>query len=176
MTLPASIGIGIAWFLVWLFAQAAFHKISAPGYYQELVHRYIPAVEASRLWVALIASLETGIALCLVVPQWRVLGLVAAAALLLAYGALMASEILRGGAGAQCGCAGPDSSLGTSWGLVLRNGVCALLALSGLAGVDAAEVSWMGLTLAGFVALFAALVYLTAEQIISNAQWMAGEA
>jgi hypothetical protein len=176
MSLPGSVGVGIAWFLVWLFAQAAFHKISAPGYYQALIHRYVPAIRGGRIWVALVASLEVGIALCLVVPQWRALGLVAAAALLLVYGALMASEILRGGAGAQCGCAGPDSSLGTSWALVIRNGVCASLGLLGLAGTGTAEVSWLGLALAGFLALFTALVYLTIEQIVSNAQWMAEEA
>jgi hypothetical protein len=175
MTLPGSIGIGIAWFLVWLFAQAAFYKISAPEYYQELVHRYVPAIPGSRMWVALVATLEVGIALCLLVPQWRALGLIAAAALLLVYGALMAIEIMRGKAGAQCGCAGPGSSLGTSWSLVLRNGVCASLALLGLAGIGAADVSWMGLTLAAFLGLFAALVYLTVEQIVSNAQWMAEE-
>ena len=176
MTLPDSIGTGIAWFLVWLFAQAAFHKISAPGYYQELIHRYVPTIPAGRMWVASVATLETGIALCLLVPQWRVHGLVAAAVLLLFYAALMASEILRGRAGSQCGCAGPDSSLGVSWALVLRNGMCASLALLGLVGAGTAEVSWLGLVLAGFLALFTALVYLTAEQIVSNAQWMAGEA
>ena len=167
--------MGIAWFLAWLFAQAAFHKTSAPEYYQELVHRYVPAIPSGRIWVALVATLEVGVALCLLVAQWRALGLIAAAALLLVYGALMAIEIMRGKAGAQCGCAGPGSSLGTSWSLVLRNGVCASLALLGLAGIGAADVSWMGFTLAAFLGLFAALVYLTAEQIVSNAQWMAEE-
>ena len=176
MALPASIAIGIAWFLMWLFAQAAFHKISAPGYYQDLVQRYVPGIGGSRMWVAVVATLETGIAVCLVVPQWRSVGLVAAATALLAYGALMASEIVRGRAGAQCGCAGPDSSLGISWALILRNGVCASLALLGLAGLGSTDASWLGFMLAGFLALFAALVYLTAEQIVSNAQWMAGEA
>tara|TARA_R110001599_G_scaffold353859_1_gene600548 strand:+ start:50306 stop:50836 length:531 start_codon:yes stop_codon:yes gene_type:complete len=176
MTLPAAIGIGIAWFLVWLFAQAAFHKINAPGYYQELVQRYVPAMGGGRMWVAMVATLEAGIALSLLVPAWRAAGLIAAAALLLAYGALMASEMLRGRAGAQCGCAGPDSSLGVSWALVLRNGVCAALALLGLAGTATTDVNWMGFMLAAFLALFAALVYLTAEQIVSNAQWMAEEA
>jgi len=60
---------------------------------------------------------------------------------------------------------------------VLRNGVCAAIALLPL-GMSAAAVpsTWAGAGLAVFVAVFAILVYLTAEQIISNAQWMAGEA
>lgn len=76
----------------------------------------------------------------------------------------------------QCGCAGPDSQLGISWALVVRNGICAALAALALSASTLVEVSWLGVGLAGFVAMFMALVYLTSEQIISNAQWMAGEA
>jgi hypothetical protein len=176
MTLPGSIGIGIAWFLLWIFAQAAFHKITAPVYYQQLMQRYVPGLPGGRLLVALVAMVETGIALSLLVSQWRETGLVAAATLLLAYATLMASEILRGRAGMQCGCAGPDSQLGISWALVVRNSICAALAVLALSASTLVEVSWLGVGLSGFVAMFMALVYLTSEQIISNAQWMAGEA
>ena len=176
MTLPGSIGIGIAWFLLWIFAQAAYHKITAAVYYQELMQRYVPGLPGSRLLVALVAMVEVAIALALLVSQWREIGLVAAASLLLGYAVLMAGEILRGGAGMQCGCAGPDSQLGISWALVVRNGICAALALLALGASTLVEVSWLGAGLAGFVAMFMALVYLTSEQIISNAQWMAGEA
>ena len=176
MTLPGSIGIGIAWFLLWIFAQAAFHKITAPVYYQQLMQRYVPGLPGGRLLVALVAMVETGIALSLLVSQWREIGLVAAATVLLVYAILMASEILRGRAGMQCGCAGPDSQLGISWALVVRNSICAALAVLALSASTLVEVSWLGVGLSGFVAMFMALVYLTSEQIISNAQWMAGEA
>ena len=176
MTLPGSIGIGIAWFLLWIFAQAAFHKITAPVYYQQLMQRYVPGLPGGRLLVALVAMVETAIALSLLVSQWREIGLVAAATVLLVYAILMASEILRGRAGMQCGCAGPDSQLGISWALVVRNSICAALAALALSASTLVEVSWLGVGLAGFVAMFMALVYLTSEQIISNAQWMAGEA
>ena len=87
----------------------------------------------------------------------------------------MTRQALRGETDMQCGCAGPDSQLGISWGLVVRNGVCAGLALLALTADDAAAVGWAGLCLSLFIALFAVLVYETSEQLISNAQWMAGE-
>ena len=87
----------------------------------------------------------------------------------------MASQILRGQADMACGCAGPDSRLGISWALVVRNGICAALALLAVTAAGAADGGWVGLGLSLFVAVFAALVYETSEQLISNAQWMAGE-
>ena len=176
MTLPTTIGLGIAWFLLWLFAQAAYHKISAPVYYQQLIQRYIPGLPGGRFLVAMVAAAEVGVALSLLLSQWREFGLIAAAIMLLLYAVLMASEILRGRAGAQCGCAGPDSQLGISWALVVRNSVCAVLSVLALAGSSLVEVSLLNVGLAGFLAMFIVLVYLTSEQIISNAQWMAGEA
>ena len=132
MTLPGSIGIGIAWFLLWIFAQAAFHKITAPVYYQQLMQRYVPGLPGGRLLVALVAMVETGIALSLLVSQWRETGLVAAATVLLVYAILMASEILRGRAGMQCGCAGPGLAIGHQLGAC-----CAKRHLRGIGGVGA---------------------------------------
>lgn len=174
MNLPATIGVGLAWFLGWLFAQAAFHKVSAPQYYRRLMTRYLGG-PGGGVAVWLVAALEAGIALALILPQWRAAGLAAAAALLVLYAGLMASQILRGSSDMQCGCAGPDSQLGISWALVARNGVCAVMALLAMTSTADVDVGWLGLSLSLFVAVFAALVYVASEQIISNAQWMAGE-
>ena len=174
MTLPAIISDGLAWFLVCLFCQAAFHKLGAPRYYSQLMTRYVGRLGGG-LAVWLVALLEAGIALSLLLPQSRAAGLAVAAGLLLVYGGLMASQVLRGETGMQCGCAGPDSQLGISWALVARNGVCAGLALLAMTSGEAASAGWVGLIVSLFVALFAVLVYETSEQLISNAQWMAGE-
>ena len=175
MTLPDLIANGLAWFLAWLFARAAVHKLTAAGYYGPLIHRYLPAIPAGKAWVLLVAATEAGIALALLLPQSRAGALGAAAMLLLAYAALMAGQILSGRTDMACGCAGPDSSLGVSWALVVRNGICAALALLATTAANAATGGWAGIALSCFVAVFAALVYATCEQIISNAQWMAGE-
>jgi hypothetical protein len=143
---------------VCLFVQAALHKLAAPAYYRRLMTRYVGRVGGG-MAVWLVTLLEAGIAL----------------SLLLVYGGLMASQLLRGETAMQCGCAGPDSQLGISWGLVIRNGVCAGLALLAMSSGGAANAGWIGLVISLFVALFALLVYETSEQLISNAQWMAGE-
>lgn len=174
MSLPAIISDGLAWFLVCLFVQAALHKLAAPAYYRRLMTRYVGRVGGG-MAVWLVALLEVGIALSLLLPQSRAAGLAAAAGLLLVYGGLMASQLLRGETAMQCGCAGPDSQLGISWGLVIRNGVCAGLALLAITSGGAASAGWIGLVVSLCVALFALLVYETSEQLISNAQWMAGE-
>jgi hypothetical protein len=174
MNLPAMIGNGLAWFLLWLFAQAAYHKLGAPQYYRQLMTRYAGGT-AGGIAVWLVAAVEAGIALSLLVSRWRTAGLAVAAALLLFYAGLMASQILRGSIGMQCGCAGPESQLGISWALVIRNLVCAGLALLAITSPAGGGGGWLGAGLSLFVAAFAALVYVTSEQIISNAQWMAGE-
>jgi hypothetical protein len=175
--IPEAIGIGLAWFLVWLFGQAAWHKFGAADFYLQLMRRYLGPIPGGRLSVRAVATVEGLTALSLLLPQTREVGLLAAAALLLAYAGLMALQLLRGRADMQCGCAGPDSQLGISWALVMRNGICAALALLTLgAAASVVPASWGGLGLAVFVAVFAVLIYLTSEQIVSNAQWMAEEA
>jgi len=174
VSLPAIISDGVAWFLVCLFVQAAWHKLGAPQYYRRLMTRYVGRLGGG-IAVWLVALLEAYIALSLLLPESRAAGLAAAAALLLAYGGLMASQVLRGESNMQCGCAGPDSQLGVSWALVIRNGVCAGLALLAMTSGGTADAGWTGLVISLFVALFALLVYETSEQLISNAQWMAGE-
>lgn len=176
MVIPDPLATGLAWFLVWLFGQAAWHKFGAPDFYAQLVRGYLGALWPGRMAVWLVAALEAAIALSLLLPATRAYALVAAAILLLGYAGLMAMQLRRGAADMQCGCAGPDSQLGISWALVLRNGVCAGLALLALTAAGGGLPGWTGLALAVFVALFAVLVYQTCEQIISNAQWMAGEA
>lgn len=167
--MSAILGTGLAWFCVWLFAQAALHKLFSHQYYRGLMVRYVGDI-GSGVAVWLIAALETFIVLMLILPQWRVAGLAAAAVMLVFYAALMITQLVRGEAGMQCGCAGPASSLEISWALVVRNGVCAGLAILAMSSGSALPDGLLGVCLSGFVALFTVLVYLSSEQNISNAQ------
>jgi hypothetical protein len=74
-----------------------------------------------------------------------------------------------------CGCAGPDSALAVSPALVVRNLVCAALALLALlpSAIISAGMLDFGLSLS--CAIFLSLLYLCSDQIIANAQYMAGE-
>lgn len=165
---------GLAWFLAWLFARAALHKLRAVDYYRVLIGRYL-GTAGSAPAVYLLAVVESVVAVLLVLPHLQRLGLVLAALFLLFYGALMALKILFGGADMQCGCSGPDSPLQLSWALVLRNLVCAGLASLALARVSIPASDWLHWPGSFGVALIAATAYLFCEALISNAQFMAGE-
>jgi hypothetical protein len=173
--LPELISTGVAWFLAWLFGWAALHKFRAPAYYMRLIQAHVPQLPGGSLLVWVVAALELAIALALVVPLWRTAGLQAGAALLVAYAALMSVQLARGVTDMQCGCAGPASSVSISVALVVRNLVCAALALLALAPLAGVPVGPPGTMLSAFVAGFAVLVYLCSEQLISNAQQMAGD-
>ena len=167
------IGNGLAWFLAWLFARAAWHKALAPGYYHVIMRRYAGAAGSVLVWP--LAVSEAAVALALLLPRWSFAGLGFAATLLLFYGGLMASQILRGRADLQCGCSAAGSPLQVSWALVLRNGVCAGLAVLAMSSQGAMLSGWLATLASAAIAVFAILAYLLCEALISNAQWMAGE-
>jgi len=167
------IGNGLAWFFAWLFARAACHKVLAPEYYRTVMSRYAGA--AGSALVLPLALAEAVLGLALLLPRWRLPALAFAAALLLLYAALMALQILRGQAGMQCGCSGPGSPLQVSWALVLRNVVCAGVALLAMSAVGTAASSWWAGLASAAIAAGAVLAYLAGEAIIGNAQWMEGE-
>jgi hypothetical protein len=173
--LPELISTGVAWFLAWLFAWAALHKFRAPGYYTRLIHAHVPRLPATSLLVWLVAALELAVAVALLVPQWRQGGLLAGAMLLAAYAGLMAVQLARGVTDMQCGCAGPDSAVSISVSLVTRNLVCAAVGILAIAPADGAPAGLAGTALSAFVAALAVVVYLCSEQLISNAQQMAGD-
>lgn len=167
------IGNGLAWFFAWLFARAACHKALSPGYYRTITSRYAGAAGIALVWPLALAEAAT--ALALLVPQWRLAGLACAIALLLLYAGLMALQILRGKAAMECGCSGPGSPLQVSWVLVLRNGICAGLALLAMSSAGSAVSGWWATLVSVTLAVGAALAYLAGEAIIANAQWMEGE-
>jgi hypothetical protein len=173
--LPELISTGVAWFLAWLFGWAALHKFRAPAYYGRLIRAHLPQLPAVAPLVRVVAVLELAIALALVVPLWRTAGLQAGAALLVSYAALMALQLARGVTDMQCGCAGPASTVSISVALVVRNLVCAALALLALTPLAGVPVGAAGTMLSAFVAAFAVVIYLCSEQLISNAQQMAGD-
>lgn len=164
---------GIAWFLLWLFAQGVFHKLSAPRYYQQLMGRYLgTAVGTVAPFAA--ALVEISIVVALLCADFRWAGLAAAAACLLAYAGLMAGQIFNGGAGMDCGCAGPQQGIGLDWALVLRNGVCAGLALLAMSRAEHGAAGLWAALASALVALVAIALYQVSGQIIRHAQWMEG--
>jgi hypothetical protein len=172
--MPAPVATGVALFLCWLFAAAAVHKLRSPDYYSRLVSAYLPAPGIARLAVPVIALGELCVALALLVPASRSAGFAAATAVLTGYALSMTWQYLRGRADLACGCSGPASTLTVGPALILRNLVCAGLA-GALVFAGKGPLGLMGLALGVFLALFMVFVYLCTDQIIANAQAMAGD-
>ena len=172
--MPAPVTIGVSLFLCWIFGAAGVHKLQSPAYYSRLVSAYLPSPGIARLAVPAIAVGELCVALALLLPASRSLGLAAAGAVLAAYAMSMTWQYLRGRADLECGCSGPASSVTVGPALILRNLVCAGLAAS-LVFSGHAPPGAMGMALAVFLALFLVFVYICSDQIIANAQAMAGD-
>jgi len=169
------IGNGLALFFVWMFAVAGIQKIRAPNYYLGLISSYMPALPIGRFVLFSLASYELALALCLLLPQTRAYGLMGSALLLLAYAAMMAWQVWRGGADMDCGCSGPASELTVSPALVVRNLVCACLAVLAMFALAGVAVGVVGMVLSVVIASFIITFYLCSDQLIANAQQMAGE-
>jgi len=166
---------GLAFFLVWLFVAAAVHKLRAGPYYQDLLSSYFDTVEIGVAGVRLLAVAELAIAFLLLAPQTRNAGLAASALILLFYALMMALQIKRGRDDIACGCAGPASMLTVSPVLVARNVVCAGLAIFALAGAVALPLGISAYGLAAGIAGFMIVLYISSDQLIANAQMMAGD-
>ncbi|MEP1470885.1 MAG: MauE/DoxX family redox-associated membrane protein [Halieaceae bacterium] len=173
--MPEFLVISIALFLAWLFATAGMHKLRSPAWYAGLISRYLDVQKLSRGLVVVVAISELACAILLLLNETRVLGLVLAAILLVAYAALMMLQLQRGRADMNCGCAGPASDTTISPGLVYRNLVCAGLAvLAATLPLQGAEWSLALLVTSALVSLFLALVYIACEQLIANSQRFSG--
>lgn len=175
IVVPDLIATGVAWFLAWLLGTAAFHKACNIEHYQRLMGKYLNDSSVGSVFVWLVAAVEMSLALAMLLPQMRGAGLAAAALLLIAYAGLMGVQLARGAADIKCGCAGPASETTISPTLVLRNLACASLTLLAMSPTISVDSGVAGIGLALFVATFATLIYLGSEQLIANAQQMAGE-
>lgn len=169
------ISIGLSLFLAWLFVTAGMHKFKASDYYRELMSSYFDSLSVSRPMVAAVGCAELFVAALLLLPQSRTVGLLLAALILSFYAAMMAVQIKRGRDDIACGCAGPASMLTVSPALVLRNLLCAILAVVACFLPEFSTPVFSSYTLAAGIAVFVVVLYICSDQLIANAQMMAGD-
>jgi uncharacterized membrane protein len=169
------ITIGLSLFLVWLFATAGVHKFQARDYYRDLMSSYFESLVVSRSMVVVVGATELFVAVLLLLPQTRLAGLLLAALILSFYAAMMAVQIKRGRDDIACGCAGPASMLTVSPALVLRNLLCAILAAVACLLPELSSPVLSSYTLAVGIAAFIVVLYVCSDQLIANAQMMAGD-
>jgi len=149
-----------------VFVAAASHKLRDPGRFRATLAEYRLLPEGL---APLVAVAEVAAAGALLVPGTRAAGLLAAAVLLLVYGAAIAINLARGRRDIDCGCAGPGVRRPISGWLVARNAALAAAALVGLAPVHPRGLVWVdAVTVAGATAALAAC-YASLDRMIAHA-------
>jgi Methylamine utilisation protein MauE len=147
-----------------LLAHAALAKLADLSLFEQHLAAYRAPQGALHALSLAIPSLELAAAALLLSP-WRAAGGALAAALLLAYGGVMAWHRWQGH-DLDCGCGGDP--LPVSWSLVARN---ALLALIALAAASAMTTRAMGLADFAVVAasvVLAVLLYAALNQVLRH--------
>jgi hypothetical protein len=160
--------------LALLFFVAASHKLRDLGRFRATLgeYRLLPA-GLTPLAAVLVVAVEVAAAGALLVPGARAAGLLAAAAVLVLYGAAIAINLARGRRDLDCGCAGPAVRRPISGALVVRNAALAALALAGLLPVRPRALLWVdALTVAGATAALAAF-YASLDRVIAYAPGLA---
>jgi uncharacterized membrane protein YphA (DoxX/SURF4 family) len=172
-----------ALFMLWVFAQAGWHKVSKVNeyYYSNLVSQYFALhqvvndslrKEQQLTWikrlVKLIGVFELGLAFALVIPSARYFAALLTVAVLLGYMSMMAYQLYRGKLDMDCGCGASTGPLKISSSLLVRNLTFSVLTLLCLSN---GQSEFSSLTVITFVvALIAILLNSIIEQLIANDQ------
>jgi hypothetical protein len=168
---PAAAGIVVGALALILFG-AAWHKLSEPSAFLSSLAGYRLLPEAT-LDVAAraIPVIEIALGLGLLIPATRIFALIGAALLLLAYGAAIGVNLVRGRSYIDCGCGGAAHPL--SWGLVVRNSVLAAAALAVSGPTVERTLGWLDAftLIAGVLAFYVA--YLMVDELLRQASRMA---
>jgi hypothetical protein len=160
--------------LALLFGAAAMHKLrdlrrfrATLADYQLVPLRFVPLVALG------LAGIEAIAAATLVATPARRATALAAAALLLVYGAAIGINLVRGRRHIDCGCAGPAASRPLSGWLVARNVLLAALALAGTAPLQPRPLLWIdGFTVVAASVVLAAL-YASFDRMLADAPLLA---
>jgi hypothetical protein len=146
----------------------AIEKLREPELFRDAVDNYrlLPAAAVPLLARSL--PLFEGLAGALLLPAaTRSLGALLTLALLLLVTAAIVINLLRGRDRIDCGCGGGlHTPLGA--GLVVRNGVLMLLALTSFAPLAERAVVWLDFAAAGFATLFGLGLYYLVNAMLSH--------
>lgn len=169
MTLDPAITTALSLALAGLFGASAAHKIRTRREFVGVVRNYKVAPGwASAPAAALVIIVETAIAAMLVFPEARGSGALAAAGLLVAYGALISVNILRGRSEIDCGCSFGSRTERLSSVLFVRNGVLAVAALIAAAPASGRALGVYDFTVIAMFVATATAFYLSFEALRAN--------
>lgn len=167
MSVSPVVQLFFAWFLAALLGAAAVHKLrDRVEFLQTLAaYRLLPQF-ALRQAVYGLAAAELAAAVLLLVPAWRMVGGVAAMALMLVYALAIGINLARGRATIDCGCSATATPINTA--LVVRNLVLALMAATVIPAATGSTPGGAVLLIVGLSVAAAVLLYLTINQLIAN--------
>jgi Methylamine utilisation protein MauE len=167
--LDPALGVLIVIAFAALYAQAAWHKLRAPGEFAAVLEAYALLPRSAAPAVARLLPLaELAVAVGLVVPGSSQAAALVASALLLLYALAMAINLARGRHELDCGCLGPYRRRRVSWWMVGRNGV--LAATAALAALPRVPRPWSTIdawTIAAG-AIVAAVLYAAIDRLLAE--------
>lgn len=161
----------MALFLLWLFMQAAAHKLHTgnAAYYQTTLEGY--GIKNAIISVVLryfLGLLELVVALAIVFENTRSQASMIAVILLSCYLIAMTAQLIQGKRDISCGCSGPNAETRIGWPLIIRNAVLiALTLLCSLPGTLFSPSLWFAVIM---TSAFLILTYSCVENLIANAQ------
>jgi uncharacterized membrane protein YphA (DoxX/SURF4 family) len=167
--------IALSLLVGYVLADAGLHKLRDPDFFGVIIedYRLLPRIDG-RLLALLVGAAELAAAVAILLPWTHVGGLLAAAALLTLYFLAIAVNLARGRRSIQCGCGGVSQHQSLSGALLLRNAVLIAIALV-LAWMEPAQRSlgWLDWLVSLGAAVSAALVYMSANLLLSNDELLA---
>lgn len=173
--MPDIFVLSVVVFLSWLLVFAGIHKLKNADYYAGILSDYLPVLfiypfvlNALRV---LLGVAEVLLAISLLIEPARPVALFLTAILLLIYAAAMAAQMMMGRKDIACGCAGPAAQTSISAGLVIRNIVLSsIIAITLFLPKQAMPMDLSAMTVSLSAAAFFIVLYMSSEQMISNAQ------
>lgn len=176
MVLDPAIGTLMVASVALLFASAAMHKLRNLPRFDEIFSAYglvpaaLVAVNSRPRLSLLVPVLEIMVAAGLAVNAYRPYAAALGIALLSAYAAAIAVNLSRGHRDLACGCGGPDDRRPIAAWMVWRNLTIALVAAAAFVPWADRNLSFTdGVTVAFGLATLA-LIYLCADQLLTNAR------
>lgn len=156
-------------FLVAIFLQAGWQKLTMPLHYQTVIENYAILPEAIVPPATfIIGLLELLAALAVFVPATHQVALLLLGSLLLGYMLVMALNIARGRADIDCGCAGPAHQQTISTALLWRNLLLMLITAFACLNEASRDIFWLDLVsiIAGGGSAY--LLYHISNLLIAN--------
>ena len=160
--------ITVQLFLAAIFGVSCLHKLKNFSLFKQHVtdYRVLPDALTSAGAIGL-AALEIITVILLLMRSAS--GLLLAATLLVLYALAMWVNLAKGRDAIDCGCGDPDQGQTISYGLVLRNGILASLALvSVFVSVASRELAVFDFATILFAVTAAMLMYTTINQLLAN--------